>query len=393
MGGNNPSRCSVEDEEGGGVTFIKGIRLSDRVINRMKLSSKASYHLSPEPQTREGARIPAPSAEQLLPLLTPSPPTIPTPPTPTQEAVPIPPPVKLTPPPPVRFHSLPLTSLDSASTPPSASSLKTENSEASESLTPPSAEGPIAPPPESTSANKETQTTPQIKEEIKKPFIIAPSREPADPPKSAATSSPQSQTIEVSTSFESQPVKPVTSDRALARSSPSEAQAAPAAELHSSSSPSPPDPSADGSAPSCQSEMVHSHKPGNVQLQASPPNAPAGQPDTAPPPAAVVEEDLRRRIRAELQKSLEEEISQRRLELQHQLEEIQALTRAEATVAAHAEAVEQVKNTLEAEKALHLEKLTASMATEKRQAEDEKLRLQLYAEQLEEKEKEMKKQD
>lgn len=253
----------------------------------MKLSSKASCpHLSPEPQTREGAPIPAPSAEQLLPLLTPSPPTIPTPPTPTQEAVTTPAPVKLMPPPPVRFHSLPLTSLDSASTPPSASSLKIENSEVPESLTPPSAEEPIVPPPESTSAHKETQTTPQIKEQIKKPLIIAQSGETADPPKSAATSSQQSQTIEVSMSFESQPVKPVTSDQALARSSPSDAQAAPAAELHSSSSPSPPDPSADGSAPSCQCEMVHSHKPGNVQLQASPPNAPAGQPDTAPPPAA-----------------------------------------------------------------------------------------------------------
>uniref|UniRef100_A0A3P9NQ65 MICOS complex subunit Mic25-like n=1 Tax=Poecilia reticulata TaxID=8081 RepID=A0A3P9NQ65_POERE len=104
-----------------------------------------------------------------------------------------------------------------------------------------------------------------------------------------------------------------------------------------------------------------------------------------------MEEELREKIRAEMEESLEEEISQKRRELQQQLEEIQVLWRAEATVAARAEAEEQVKKTQEASKAMRMEKLTESVEREKTMAEHEKLMAQLYARQLEEREKEMKK--
>ncbi|MEQ2277103.1 hypothetical protein XENORESO_019769 [Xenotaenia resolanae] len=114
--------------------------------------------------------------------------------------------------------------------------------------------------------------------------------------------------------------------------------------------------------------------------------------------AVVLEEELRAKIRAEMERSLQEEINQKRQELQQHLEEMQALTRAEATVAAQAQVAEQVTKTLEAERTLLMEKLTESITKEKMGTEDEKLKVQLYwmelkAHQLKEREKEMKKRD
>ncbi|XP_022611901.1 MICOS complex subunit Mic25-like isoform X2 [Seriola dumerili] len=127
---------------------------------------------------------------------------------------------------------------------------------------------------------------------------------------------------------------------------------------------------------------------------------------SVPPPAAaalpispeVVEEELRQKIKGEMQRSLEEEINLRRQELQRQLEEMRAQAQAEAKAAAQAQVDEQVKKTLEAEKAAHMEKLTDAIMKERMKTEDEKLMVQLYwmelkAYQLEEKEKELKKRE
>uniref|UniRef100_A0A3Q2QE84 Coiled-coil-helix-coiled-coil-helix domain containing 3b n=1 Tax=Fundulus heteroclitus TaxID=8078 RepID=A0A3Q2QE84_FUNHE len=453
MGGNSPSRFSVEDDEGGGgggVTFVKGIRLSDKVIDRMKHSAKASCpHLSPEPQAQVATPVPAPPVEHLLPLLTPPPPQfVPTPPpTPSQETAPTSPsveaapPVKLIPPPLVTFHSLPPASLDPAAPPPSLGpeppsgpSSRPDNPEAPDSLAPPSAVEPIVlPPPQSfilPHKEPESQTAPQLEEHIKEPVVLAPNWEsspspeppslscelvtptptqPAafEPLESAAASPPPTETVQVSPS----PLDSATSGASL-----SEAEADPLVEGVRSSSP--PEACAEGASPPCQCDeaaVVHTRVPGNVpppELEPPPPNEPRPvtaeppgttflppvveeeEPATVPSPAAgVVEEELRQKIRAELQKSLEEEIDQKRQELQQQLEEVRALTRAEATAAAQAQVAQQVRKTLEAERASHMEKLTESIAREKVKAEDEKLMVQLYAHQLEEREKEMKKRD
>uniref|UniRef100_A0A1A8PXK7 Dishevelled associated activator of morphogenesis 2 n=1 Tax=Nothobranchius pienaari TaxID=704102 RepID=A0A1A8PXK7_9TELE len=94
MGGNAQSRFPEED---GGITFVKGIRLSDRVINRMKHSSKLNPPLTPEPPTTP---LPEAPAEHLLPLLTPPPPSPPPPPLPFNCPPPPPPPPGAPPPPP-----------------------------------------------------------------------------------------------------------------------------------------------------------------------------------------------------------------------------------------------------------------------------------------------------
>ncbi|CAN9498835.1 unnamed protein product [Ophioblennius macclurei] len=110
MGGNSPSHFSEEDE-GGGVTFVKGIRLSDKVIDRMKQSKSGGCpHYASETQKPEVTPVPSPAVEQLLPLLTPSPPPQEAPPTPP--SVELPPAVRFLPPPPVKFHALPPASME-----------------------------------------------------------------------------------------------------------------------------------------------------------------------------------------------------------------------------------------------------------------------------------------
>ncbi|XP_023206225.1 MICOS complex subunit Mic25-like isoform X3 [Xiphophorus maculatus] len=338
MGGNGPSRFPAEDEGGGGVAFVKGIRLSDRVINRMKNSTKTSCpHSSADPPTQEGVPT-SPSVEAAAP------------------------PVKLIPPPPVKFLSLPPPSPE-PETPPAPSS-RAENTEVPQSLTPPSALEPPEP------KELETQTTPQI-EQVKEPTPSEPAA--AEPLESAAT-----------------PVQPVLSPSPLASAQPG----------------APPEPSSHEASSSCRHEAL-AVVPAPPHLEAPPPKEPPAttglppvvedeEPSLLPPPAKVMEEELREKIGAEMQKSLEEEISQKRWELQQQLEEIQVLRRAEATAAARAEVEEQVKKTLEAERATRMEELTESMEREKTMAEREKLMAQLYwmelkARQLEEREKEMKK--
>uniref|UniRef100_A0AAV2KY41 Uncharacterized protein n=1 Tax=Knipowitschia caucasica TaxID=637954 RepID=A0AAV2KY41_KNICA len=115
-------------------------------------------------------------------------------------------------------------------------------------------------------------------------------------------------------------------------------------------------------------------------------------------PLEVVEDRLRQKIKAEFELSLEEEISKRREALQKQLEELRGLAIAEAEAAAQAQVEQQVKRTLEAEKAAYMENLTQSIAKERIKTEDEKLMVQLYwmelkAHKLEIREEEMKKRD
>ncbi|XP_072290754.1 coiled-coil-helix-coiled-coil-helix domain containing 3b isoform X2 [Eucyclogobius newberryi] len=112
-----------------------------------------------------------------------------------------------------------------------------------------------------------------------------------------------------------------------------------------------------------------------------------------PVPPEVVEDRLRQKIKAELVLSLEEEIAERRQALQKQLEELRAIAIAEAEAAAQAQVEQQVKQTLEAEKAAYMENLTQSIAKERMKTEDEKLMVQLYAHKLEMREEEMKKRD
>jgi len=112
-----------------------------------------------------------------------------------------------------------------------------------------------------------------------------------------------------------------------------------------------------------------------------------------PPPAPVDEATLRRQIEEEQQKALELEFSQKKQELMKEVEEAKTLARAQAKAEAKALVEEQVKKILEEEKASYIENLKESLMTERMKTEDERLMAQLYAHKLDEKEKELAKQD
>ncbi|CAL8359401.1 unnamed protein product [Lota lota] len=116
------------------------------------------------------------------------------------------------------------------------------------------------------------------------------------------------------------------------------------------------------------------------------------------PDVSVDEEELRRKIKQELQERLGEEIHQKKQELQLQLQEVKARARAEARAAAQVQIQEQVKQTLEAERAGHVEQLRNALLTERMKCEDERLIAQVYwlelkAHKLDEKERALKEQD
>uniref|UniRef100_A0A6Q2Z4F4 Coiled-coil-helix-coiled-coil-helix domain containing 3a n=1 Tax=Esox lucius TaxID=8010 RepID=A0A6Q2Z4F4_ESOLU len=122
--------------------------------------------------------------------------------------------------------------------------------------------------------------------------------------------------------------------------------------------------------------------------------APVTAPAVPAPPSVVVdEEELRRQIRAELTKDLEEEMKRKRQELQKQLDEVKAAARVQAQAAAQLRVQEEVQKIHSLEKAAQSDIMKAAIAKERMTKEEETLMAQLYAHKLEEKEKQLKKQD
>ncbi|XP_052435182.1 MICOS complex subunit Mic19 isoform X2 [Carassius gibelio] len=109
-----------------------------------------------------------------------------------------------------------------------------------------------------------------------------------------------------------------------------------------------------------------------------------------PPPPTADESEMRRKIAEELQKGLEEERRKSREELNRWLEK----EKSQAHVQAQAEAQAQVKDEVSRILALEKEKsVQKAILRERVTAEDEKLQVQIYARQLEERDKELRKQD
>ncbi|XP_026064827.1 MICOS complex subunit MIC19-like isoform X2 [Carassius auratus] len=109
-----------------------------------------------------------------------------------------------------------------------------------------------------------------------------------------------------------------------------------------------------------------------------------------PPPPTADESEIRRKIAEELQKGLEEERTKSREELNRWLEK----EKSQAHVQAQAEAQAQVKDEVSRILALEKEKsVQKAILRERVTAEDEKLQVQIYARQLEERDKELRKQD
>ncbi|XP_059367093.1 coiled-coil-helix-coiled-coil-helix domain containing 3a isoform X1 [Carassius carassius] len=112
---------------------------------------------------------------------------------------------------------------------------------------------------------------------------------------------------------------------------------------------------------------------------------------SSPAPApAVYESELRRKIAEELQKSLEEERRKAREDLNQRLEKEKSQAHAEAQAEAQAQVKDEVSRILALEKEQSIQK---AILRERITAEDERLQAQIYARQLEERDKELRKQD
>ncbi|XP_051977033.1 MICOS complex subunit MIC19-like isoform X8 [Xyrauchen texanus] len=138
-----------------------------------------------------------------------------------------------------------------------------------------------------------------------------------------------------------------------------------------------------------------------------PPPPPVAEtvPSPAPPPPPLVESvgvvsapavdefELRRKITEELQKGLEEERRKAQEELNHWLEEERSQAHAQAEAEAQAQVKDEVSRILALEKSSADENIQNAILKERVTADDERLRAQIYARQLEERDKELRKQD
>ncbi|XP_016344563.1 MICOS complex subunit Mic19-like isoform X4 [Sinocyclocheilus anshuiensis] len=273
MGANNSTRrLSFESDENENITIVKGIRLSEKVIDRMREPSGP-----PQPPTR------TPPA---------SPPVV----DPLPALVPISPP--------------PVTSLPPPSLP--------ERVKLPEQVTTPS---PPPPPPPA------------------EPVILPP------PP----------------------PVATAAAESVGAVSAPAEI-----------TTPSPP---AELVAPVASAAETIPHPPPPVEKPVA---------SSPPPPPTADESELRRKIAEELQKGLEEERRKAREELNRWLEKEKSQAHVQAQAEAQAQVKDEVSRILALEKEQNIQK---AILRERVTAEDERLQAQIYARQLEEREKELRKQD
>ncbi|KAK7149697.1 hypothetical protein R3I94_009109 [Phoxinus phoxinus] len=108
---------------------------------------------------------------------------------------------------------------------------------------------------------------------------------------------------------------------------------------------------------------------------------------------AVNEFELRRKISEELEKGLEEERRKAQEELNQRLEKERSQAHAQAQAEAQALVKDEVSRILALEKASAEESIQKVILRERVTAEDERLQAQIYARQLEERDKELRKQD
>ncbi|XP_056091716.1 coiled-coil-helix-coiled-coil-helix domain containing 3a isoform X5 [Rhinichthys klamathensis goyatoka] len=108
---------------------------------------------------------------------------------------------------------------------------------------------------------------------------------------------------------------------------------------------------------------------------------------------AVDEFELRRKISEELEKGLGEERRKAQEELNQRLEKERSRAHAQAQAEAQALVKDEVSRILALEKASAEESIQKAILRERFTAEDERLQTQIYARQLEERDKELRKQD
>ncbi|XP_026058197.1 mucin-17-like isoform X2 [Carassius auratus] len=107
----------------------------------------------------------------------------------------------------------------------------------------------------------------------------------------------------------------------------------------------------------------------------------------------VNEEKLKRQLREDLQKLLNEEMKMAEHNMRQQLEEEKAKAKAQAQAAARLQIQDEVQKLLEEEKASYQQTLADAIRMEKLKVQDEHLITQYYAQKLEEKEKDLENQE
>ncbi|XP_061533047.1 uncharacterized protein LOC133402850 isoform X1 [Phycodurus eques] len=361
MGGNSPSHLHHDEGEGGGVTLVEGIRLSDRVIKRMRQKPVTPPPPSPSPPPHADSTDPTSSVEHLLPLLTAPPPAQEGPPAPGHL------PGKRGPPPRVTFQPPPPATTPVGPVPappplPVESILLPPNGTTTHPPTPPAepAPAPPAPPVESIHLPP-TQPTPPLPPQVDQ----AP-----EPPES----------ILLPPSESTPPPPPPVESVLLAPVAPPPPPCCPGVNL-AAVVPTHEGPSESFTPPPAKEPppFLEAEKEVAAFVQAAPP---AGAASLVSP--EVFEKEVRRKMKEEMDRGLQKEIERRTEELQLQLEAMRAQSHTAA--GSRAEVAERVKAALEADKAAYEAGLRRAVADERRGTEDERLVMQLYARQLEEKE-------
>uniref|UniRef100_A0A8C2Q2P5 Coiled-coil-helix-coiled-coil-helix domain containing 3b n=1 Tax=Cyprinus carpio TaxID=7962 RepID=A0A8C2Q2P5_CYPCA len=414
MGGNGSSRHVSFDpayDEEQGVTFVKGIRLSQRVIDRMKESPPVVHpQASPKSSTQSTAPV-APPAERLVPgehhvSIIPHPPSY--------ASTLVPPPVSepITP-----FVSL-VTGTEETSTPPS------NHLKSPESLPNPPPTGdehvvilvpdpqPAVPPAEpinapSTVSSESITASPRIKPLTPPPSITS-STEPVAIPPSPTTDpltepvTPIGSSVEPVTPIGS-PVEPVTPIGSPVEAvTPIGSSVEPVRHIESSFEPVTPI----GSSGSASSVVLPDEMPCKMQMGLISTGDPAvprvhlveepvtPQLEVFPLQTHVVnEEKLKRQLREDLQKLLNEEMKMAERNMRQQLEEEKAKAKAQAQAAARLQIQDEVRKLLEEEKASYQQTLADAIRMEQLKVQDGHLITQYYAQKLEEKEKDLENQD
>ncbi|MCJ8735858.1 hypothetical protein PDJAM_G00252400 [Pangasius djambal] len=486
MGGSSSSRhISVESEDAEGVVFVKGIRLTDRVIDRMRepppvqspqsksstcppvgqpLTPRSETLASTEllapvllhPPSYASALVPPPLQEPINPLAplvsvsqeTPAPPTsattveavpsvthtapesVPAPVPSVQEHVVISMPTHSAPPAPpaepLPKTTSPLTFTEPVVMPLPAEPVPVVLSPSAEAvdISPPPITSP--PPSELIAIPAEPPTMPLTDDVLTAPPVEAkllPTTVDI-PVESCVLSTPTLildttipvEQVELPTTPTSEPVAetemPLSPDTTLP--SPIES-----VDISTDMSPAPvepsdlrsnleellPPPPASALAVPCEVPSVgHIGCPPNDD---SPAPTPVVQPAVAPvlppltetvgsltsPQAVVNEEDLRKQIREELQKLLQEEMKMAELKIQQQLEEEKAKAEAEAQAKAQQQIQAEVQKVLEKEQLALQQTLKDVIMQERKNIQDEQLASQYYIQKLEQKERDLARQD
>ncbi|KAM9705013.1 coiled-coil-helix-coiled-coil-helix domain containing 3a isoform 4-T4 [Menidia menidia] len=440
MGANNSTRrVSFESDENENITVVKGIRLSENVIKRMKEP--------PAPPKPQSPTLPP----SMAPTLTPSPPLMPVPPLvdPITSFTPLSPVEPVVPPSPPQ--SVPLATEMAAPPPqppseqvaaptiadlvlPSLSPLAPANAAAFEPVAtppppPPAVVDPVTlpislPPPASAPIEPLTPApcpAPAVVEVI---APLTPAAESSPPPINEPSASP----------LIIPPIAPTLMIESLASSSVFESISPPSVQTEPIASPSLAESEPHPSPPVFESVTIlpaSAPPPGEplsmqpaeqfaapplpeftapFELAAPPPQptvepltpAPVPKPEPVPesspvPPLTVEptvdEEALRRKITDELYKGLEQDRAKAEQEMQAWFDAEKARTSAQAKADVQTQVRAEVSRILSAERAAAPDGLQEAIIRERISTEDERLRAQLFAKQLEAREADLKKQD